>query len=275
MKIGNYNVSVHNMGNFALDGGSMFGSVPKNLWNRKLPADEQNRIPLATNSVLLEGENKKILVDVGNGSKWPDKLKEIYAIETFPESDLAFKFAEITDVILTHLHFDHAGGISYYDVNQELQLSFPNAKIHLQKSNLENAKNPTIKERASYFKENWGPIEQAELNLLDGNTEILPGIFSHLINGHTRGQQWIRIKGETETLVIPSDLMPTSHHVPVAFHMGYDICAGTLLEEKSNFLKQATENNWIVLFQHDRDKVAGRISLNEKRQFAISECVDL
>lgn len=274
MKIGNYDIKLVNFGNFALDGGSMFGSVPKNLWEKRIEPDAQNRIPLATNSLLLESKTHKILIDVGNGDKWSEKLKAIFCIENFNIRDLGFDFNSITDVILTHLHFDHAGGISDIE-NDSLVLRYPNAKVHVQKSNYLNAKNPTIKERASYLSENLDPLKDANLNLIDGDKEILPNIFTHVINGHTEGQQWIEIKDEKNTLVFPSDLIPTSHHVPIAFHMGYDICAKTLLEEKSKFLTQASANNWIVVFQHDRQRTAARVKINQKNDFEISEEIRL
>lgn len=259
-------------GYFRLDGGSMFGSVPKTLWERKIEADNDNCIRLAARSILIEFADRKILIDCGCGNKWDEKYAKIYGIETFPDSTLPFQPEEITDLIITHLHFDHAGGVTTIDAETDTPvLKYPAARTFLQKLNLENAKSPTVKEKASYFVENYGPLENADLKLLDGESEILPGITVHPIHGHTRGQQWVKVQGEKDTLVFPSDLIPTSHHLPLPFHMGYDCCAETVLQEKKLFLDQAIQENWIVVFQHDPEVVAARIGKNDRGHYSIRE----
>ena len=240
-------VSVHNFGNFRLDGGSMFGAVPKKLWSRLLVPDNDNCIKLATNSLVVEMDDKLILIDVGLGTKWDEKYTKIYDIE--PRNELPNPEA-ITDVILTHLHFDHAGGISYYD-SGELKLTYPNAKIHLQKDNFDLALNPNVREKASYLKENVEILKKSDLNLLSGDTELYPGINLFQINGHTKGQQWVKVETEDEVFAFPSDLMPTSHHKQLAYHMGYDMCTETLLKEKQAFFEQAEKANWTIIFQHE------------------------
>ena len=153
------------------------------------------------------------------GEKWSDNLRLIYGIENLPASQWGFEPSKITNVILTNIHFDHAGGISkYIDAQQkELELCYPKATIHLQADNLMNAKNPTIKERASYLKENWAPVEKAKLNIINGTNDIYPGIRGHQVNGHTAGQQWIEIYCDHQAIFYPTDLIPTSHHVPRHF----------------------------------------------------------
>jgi glyoxylase-like metal-dependent hydrolase (beta-lactamase superfamily II) len=262
-----YKISIINFGEFRLDGGSMFGSVPKALWSRLIPADTDNCIPLVCRSLLIEDETRKILVDVGTGDKWTDKLRSIYAINTTNFKDLPFKRDEITDVILTHLHFDHAGGITRYSDNGsgDIELTYPSARIHLQRANWERANKPTAKDRASYLVENIDPlkIKGADLHLIDGVIgeafEIFPGIKLHRVDGHTPGQQWVEVIGADERIFFPTDLIPTSHHVQLAFHMGYDVCADKLLVEKQAFLERACAPDVKVCFQHDRDVVFGRI----------------
>ena len=274
MKFGKFEISAPVFGSFRLDGGSMFGSVPKNIWSKRIPADSENCIALVCRSLVIRDGKKTFLVDVGNGDKWTDKQREIYAFKNFPVDTLGFKASEITDVILTHLHFDHAGGISRQTADGKLELIYPQATIHLQASNLANAKSPTLKERASYFKENWGPCESGKLNLVNGSVEIYPDIWVHVINGHTAGQQWIEIRGDGRSMVFPSDLIPTAHHLPVPFHMGYDICAGTLLNEKAEFLERAEKGNWIVVFEHDRDTPAATVGRDKNGHFCVKDLIN-
>jgi glyoxylase-like metal-dependent hydrolase (beta-lactamase superfamily II) len=276
-KLGPFEISVVNFGFFRLDGGSMFGSVPKNIWSKRIPADAENCIRLATRSLVIKHNDRHFLIDTGMGEKWSDKLRQIYAIENLPASQWGFDPSSITDVILTHLHFDHAGGISkYVDTQQEeLELCYPKATIHLQGDNLKNAKNPTVKERASYLKENWAPVEKGTLNIVNGTTEIYPGIRVHQVNGHTTGQQWIEIFSDQQAIFYPTDLIPTSHHVPLPFHMGYDICAGTLLKEKDEFLDAAVKREAIVLFQHDPNLAAAKVIKDEKGNYTLGEQVPL
>lgn len=260
-------VQLVNFGMFRLDGGSMFGSVPKNLWSKKIPADAENCITLATRSMLIRTAGRLVLVDVGMGDKWPEKLQAIYGIKNTPQSDWGFKPEEVTDIILTHLHFDHAGGISRYTDSKELVPAFPNARVFLQKANWENAHNPTIKEKASYLPENYGILEKMNLQLVDGETEVLPGITVHRVDGHTRGQQWLEVKTSNDIIFYPTDLIPTSHHVPLPYHMGYDICADTLLREKNAFLNSAVQKNALVVFEHDPQIVSGRIKKEAEGKF--------
>lgn len=273
MRFGRYSVKLVLFGSFRLDGGSMFGSVPKTLWNRSIPADSDNCIPLVCRSLLLEDDSRKILVDLGTGDKWSDKLRLIYDINLTPAEQLGFSVDQITDVVLTHLHFDHAGGITHYTESGELTLTYPNARIHLQAANWERANNPTPKDKASYLKENITPLQSANLQLCDGEVEILPDLIVHRVDGHTPGQQWIEVGDSSDQhsprLFFPTDLIPTSHHVPLAFHMGYDVCADTLLREKLAFLERAAALNATVCFQHDRDRPLGRIFRNDKGLYEV------
>lgn len=271
MQVGRYRVRLVVFGSFRLDGGSMFGSVPKTLWNKSIPADSDNCIPLVCRSLLLQDESRTILVDVGTGDKWNDKLRQIYAIDNVPHNTLNLDPLSVTDVVLTHLHFDHAGGISHLTPAGALALTYPRARVHLQAANWERANAPTPKDRASYLLENIEPLRSADLQLYDGSAEILPDLHVHRVDGHTPGQQWIEVGDANDPhgarLFFPTDLIPTSHHVPLAFHMGYDVCADTLLREKLAFVERAATPNVTVCFQHDRDVPLAQIIRNAKGGF--------
>ena len=255
INIGKFKISIHNFGNFKLDGGSMFGAVPKNIWEKIYTPDYQNRITLATNCLIVEFDKRKILIDDGLGTKFLPKYQEIFGIEKYfplpnPET--------ITDIIFTHLHFDHCGGISYFD-GDILRPTYKNAIIHIQKDNLDLAKNPNEREKASYLKENVDIIVQSKLNIINGAAEIYKGIKVYQSNGHTKGLQWIKIEDNDQVLCFPSDLVPTSRHIPLTYHLGYDMNVEALLQEKKDFLENASKYNWQIVFQHDPDVRTGYI----------------
>ena len=264
MNIAGYEISFVNFGNFRLDGGAMFGSVPKNLWGKLIPVDQENCIPMATRSLLLRGHKKVILVDCGNGTKWNEKSKAIFQFEDMGVRAAGINPEEITDLVLTHLHFDHVGGISYYDEKNELMPTFPNAHVWVQRANLENAEKPLVRERASYLPENVSMIRKSKHTLLEANGEILSGISVCRSDGHTKGLQRIEISDANTTLLYPSDLMPTSRHIPIAYHMGYDMCVDTLLREKEEFIEYAIAKNAMIVSEHDFDTATFSIVKNEK-----------
>jgi glyoxylase-like metal-dependent hydrolase (beta-lactamase superfamily II) len=275
MKIGRFTIQEVIFGHFRLDGGCMFGSVPKNLWSKGIPADEENCIKLACRSLLIQDGDRSFLVDVGMGEKWSDKQRQIYGIKNNPPSAWGFDPNSISDIILTHLHFDHAGGITHLDATGVPHLSYPKARIHLQKANWEHAQNPTLKDRASYLPDTVLPLKNADLVLHDDSAEIAPGLILHRVDGHTRGQQWIEVTDGGTSLFFATDLIPTSHHIPLPYHMGYDVCAETLLQEKERFLKRAIDEDVIVCFQHDSIVPACRVMVSEKGHFTIKETVSL
>jgi glyoxylase-like metal-dependent hydrolase (beta-lactamase superfamily II) len=272
---GPYQISTFNFGMFRLDGGAMFGSVPKNLWSKSIPADQDNCISLATRCLVLRGNGKVAIIDVGMGEKWSEKQRSIYGVANTEETSWPITREEVTDVILTHLHFDHAGGITRYLEDSTLVPSFPNAQIHLQKSHWEYAHNPSLKDKASYISENIAPLSSLPLLLHDGPTEILPSVWAHPVHGHTKGQQWIEVRGNERSILVTTDVVPTSHHIPLPYHMGYDLCAETILREKEAFLEFALRGNHILFFEHDPEIEAVTVTKNDKGKFTVSEKIVL
>lgn len=270
IRCGEFQITLHNFGFLRLDGGAMFGSVPKNIWEKRITADNENCIRLATRSMLIRHKDRVFLTDVGMGDKWNDKQRQIFAVQNTPISELGFDRSSVTDIILTHLHFDHAGGISRFKPgSSDLELVYPNAQVYLQKDNLENAQSPSLRERASYLVENVRVLEKAKLNLITGDVEIYPGIWVHQVNGHTVGQQWIEVRSGNESIVYPTDLVPTSHHLPIPFNMGYDICADTVMKEKEHFASYVMKRDALIVFQHDEKVAAARIEKDAKGHYAV------
>ncbi|MCS6961900.1 MAG: MBL fold metallo-hydrolase [Deltaproteobacteria bacterium] len=234
---------------FRLDGGAMFGVVPKTLWSKTIEHDELNRIFMVTRCLLLERKDKKVLVDCGLGSKWGDKERSIYAIESL---NVSFDFDSVTDVLITHLHFDHAGGLTKKLPSGEIVPSFRNASVWISSDNLKTARSPNVREKASYLSDNFEPLEN---RIIEINSEgiIFDGIRCYFSNGHTRGLMWFEIETDIGIVFFPSDLMPTSRHKKLVYTMGYDMCVETILEEKKAFLELVQKKRAIVFFEHDYD----------------------
>ncbi len=257
MKIGKYEIHAIETGRFKLDGGAMFGIVPKTIWDKLNPPDDRNRIELALRTLLIIGDGRKILVDTGIGKKWEEKYIDIYGIDhtkyTLEDSleKFGLKTSDITDVILTHLHFDHVGGATKLK-DGILKPTFENATYYIQKRNLDLAMNPNEKDRASYLPENFMPlIEFNQLEVVDGEFEIFDGIELIISDGHTFGQQLVKVSDGEKTIVYCSDLIPTSSHIPIPYVMAYDLQPLVTMEEKKKLLKKAVEENWILFFEHD------------------------
>lgn len=270
-------------GQFRLDGGAMFGVVPKTLWEKAYdPGDEKNRIPLQARILLIQNGNKNILVDTGNGTKFDEKKKTIYDINfdtSNPKNYLqtyGLKPEDITDVILTHLHFDHCGGSTHFE-NGSVVPSFPNAKYYVQREQYNHAMNPTLKDTASYFQENYSPLrENGMLELIDGDGEIIPSIYAITVDGHTPKMQMIKIKDNEITWLYLADLIPTSAHIPLPYILAYDNFPMTTLKEKGKLLPIIVENDWNVIFEHDNFVPAGKILFDEaKRTYKLGEKISL
>jgi glyoxylase-like metal-dependent hydrolase (beta-lactamase superfamily II) len=245
-------------GDFYLDGGAMFGVVPKTLWEKKASADERNRIRLAANSLLLRAHGRNILVETGNGVKWEPKLRNIYGIQDGdPLKDslerTGVPMAKVDMVINTHLHFDHAGG-NTVPVNGRDVPAFPNAQYVVQRAELEHALNPTERDRASYFADRILPVtESGQWQLVDGDVRIVPGVSVVRIPGHNADIQAVKVSGGERTLIFVADMLPTRHHLPLAWMPGYDLYPLQTLETKRARITEIVNGGWIVAFGHDPD----------------------
>ncbi len=258
LTIGPYTLTPIETGRFALDGGAMFGVVPKNLWSRSNPPDEQNRIPMAMRALLVQGNGKNILIDSGMGDKYDDKLRSIYKLDNSGGTiitslaEVGLKPEDITDVLQTHLHFDHCGGSVIQTADGKLVPTFPNAKHYVQKEALAWARKPTEKDRASFLKNDWEPLaSEGMLEEIDGAGEWLPGINLHIFNGHTKAQQLPEITDGKTHLFFCADLVPTKSHINFPYVMGYDNFPLTTLEEKKRIIPQMYEEKWMLFLEHD------------------------
>lgn len=285
LKIGEYEICPIPTGIFGLDGGAMFGTVPKILWEKTNPTDDKNRIEMEARALLLKSPKMNILIDTGNGgdfiAKYGEKLgskfKEMYNIdESGPSLYKSLKayglnLEDIHHVVITHFHFDHAGGATT-EKEGKLVPTFPNAKYWAQKGNLETASHPNLRERASYYPANYQPlIDAGVLNLIDGNVEnFLPGLSAFISDGHTQHQQMVKVSDGKTTLLYCGDVVPTSTHVKIPWLMGYDLQPLVLMEEKQKYLSQAADQSWYLFFEHDPYCDAALITRNGQ-DFAIQK----
>jgi len=242
-------------GYLSLDGGAMFGVVPKVFWEKKIPPDARNRIQLAMNCLLVHAGGKRILVETGMGAKMSPKLREIYAIEgPFLNNRLAdhgLDPSEIDIVINTHLHFDHCGGNTRTE-KDKIVAAYPNAKYVVQRGEFEHAKHPNERDRASYLTENYAPLEaKGKLALLEGDRAIAPGVELIRVPGHTANMQCVKLSGGGKTAFFLADIAPTTAHLPLAWIMGYDLYPVTTLESKKKWFPELVKEGWIALFCHD------------------------
>jgi len=277
MTFGRFRLSLHNHGFLRLDGGAMFGTVPKAVWSRVMPVDEDNRILLATRSLIIESEDRVFMIDAGTGGHWPEKFRSIYAIEPIPPRSAGLVPEKITDLILSHLHFDHAGGIFERKpgTSQAAILSYPRARVYIQEANIETARHPNPRERASYTKETLDALDRADLRRTNGSEEIYPDLWVHRGDGHTRGLQWVEVREGVNAVVYPSDMIPYSHHIALPYTMGYDINAEKLLQEKEAFLGRAAENGWLVVFEHDPAVPAAHVQVDATGRYAVRDLAEI
>ena len=282
-----------------LDGGAMFGVVPKPLWSRRIPPDERNRIPLAMRCLLVEHPDGLVLIDTGLGNKEDSKFLDIYGVEnqgsTGPTQledrllDLDYRPEEVKWVINTHLHFDHAGGNTRADRRtggptdgDERPMtpdrpaavpSFPNATYLVQRGDLDFARQSNERTRASYLPHNYEPIAAAgKFQLLDGDVEVLPGISVRLTPGHVPYHQSVIVRDRGETAVFLGDLIPTAAHLPLPWIMGYDLEPMRTLESKRALLAEAVANNWRLVFEHD-PVVAWGVAQQDGKNAALRDVV--
>jgi glyoxylase-like metal-dependent hydrolase (beta-lactamase superfamily II) len=272
-EIGRYTLHEIETGRFGLDGGAMFGIVPKPLWQKAMPPDERNRITLAARCLLLEGRDRLILIDAGLGAPRSEKFADIYAVDQ-EHSDLhgsleaaGFDAADVTDVILTHLHFDHCGGTTQRAAGSDgddWALTFEHARHHVQRAHWEWARTSNAKEGGSFLPENLDPLaDSGSVEFVDGREEILEGIEALPVDGHTEAQQLVKVSDGENTLVFVADLLPTTHHLKPAWTMAYDVRPMTTIEEKADFLDEAEREGWTLFFEHDPDTAVADLKRTE------------
>ena len=268
-KIGDFTVHAIQAGGQKLDGGAMFGVVPKPLWEKRIPADERNRIQLGMRCLLIEHPSGLILIDTGAGNKEDEKFKSIYGLEnegadgrTMLEDGLKEVGVEPKDIALvinTHLHFDHAGGNTFIGESGRVQLSFPNATYIVRRGEYDYAMHTNERTAASYFERNFMPVEAAEkFELVAREKTIVKGIRVIPTPGHTPFHQSVLIESGGERAFYLGDLVPTHAHLPLPWIMGYDVEPLTTLETKRRILKQAVEEKWLMIFEHDATVAWGR-----------------
>lgn len=273
--IGRLRVHAIQAGGQQLDGGAMFGVVPKTLWSRRIEADEKNRIPLGMRCLLVEHDDGLILLDTGSGNKETPKFHDIYAIENRGDAGrtaledgiraAGFSVDDVKLVINTHLHFDHAGGNTWRAPTGETLAAFPNARYVVQAGERAYAEHPNERTTASYFPANWAPIVAAgRFEFVDGAREIVPGIEVRPTPGHTPHHQSILIRSAGETLCFLGDLVPTVHHLPLPWIMGYDVEPLVTLESKRGLLAEAVRDDWQLVFEHDAHVGFGRVAHDGK-----------
>jgi glyoxylase-like metal-dependent hydrolase (beta-lactamase superfamily II) len=257
----------------------MFGVVPRTLWEKRLPPDDANRIPMAMRLLLAQGHDRTVLVDVGAGGGYSDKNNKIYAFKDHDDLGGALGAAgvkpdDITDVVITHLHFDHGAGVAEPD-GDGWKLAFPNARHHVQKSQYDHALAPNPRDRASYFHDRIATIAAGNaLELHEGPWTLAPGFDVLVFNGHTPGQQLPKLSGGGATVFYCGDLIPTQHHVPTPYIMSYDLDPVRAMDEKVPILEQAYNEGWLLFFEHDAHVAACRVEKDGDR-YAAGERVDI
>ena len=257
MKIGKYDLYSVETSEFGLDGGAMFGIIPKPVWEKKVSADELNRVNMVTRSLLLVSDEKKILIDTGNGTKWEEKYKKIYDINTDQyniEKSLGkygFSSEQITDVICTHMHFDHIGGNTKINSGKVVP-TFPNAKYWISEENWKLANHPSQKDAGSFIEHDWKVLaENQMIEIIDGREPFIEGVDTIVTHGHTPGLLHPIVSDGSNKLFYGADIFPMVAHIPIPWVMAYDVQPVVTMEEKQKLLQKMDREDWILFFEHD------------------------
>ena len=280
-RVGNLTLHTIHAGVQQLDGGAMFGVVPKPLWERRIPAVARNRIPLAMRTLLVEHDDGLVLVDAGLGNKEDAKFRDIYGVDnagaggrTWLEDGLrALGHApeDVRVLVNTHLHFDHAGGDTYRDEAGAVRLTFPNARHVVQRGELAYATSTNERTAASYLPHNIAPaVAAGAFDLVEGATTVVPGVRVEPTPGHVPHHQSVLVESGGETVCFLGDLVPTAAHLPLPWIMGYDVEPLVTLESKRWLLARAAGEGWVVVFEHDPDVDYGRVA-HDGRQYALAD----
>lgn len=274
MQIGSITVHPLVAGTLRLDGGAMFGVVPRALWAQKMAPDERNRIAMTMNVLLVRAGGKNLLLDTGPGDKEDARFREMYALggPTLSEAlaSHGIAAADIDVVVNTHLHFDHAGGNTVREPSGAVRAAFPNARYIVQRTELEEARAAHERNRASYLPDNYEPLlKEGRLELAEGEVEVLPGVSLAPLPGHTLGMQGLLLRSEGRTGLYLADCVPTTHHLPLPWIMAYDLYPTQTLETKRRVLPQAAREGWTLFFEHDPDVAAATIALDAKGRFEV------
>jgi glyoxylase-like metal-dependent hydrolase (beta-lactamase superfamily II) len=274
-RVGKWRVHAIQAGGQKLDGGAMFGVVPKPLWERRIPADQRNRIPLGMRCLLIEHESGLVLIDAGAGNKENEKFHDIYGVENRGENgatqledglrDLRVQPSDVAFVINTHLHFDHGGGNTAQTADGRIVPTFPNARYIVQSGEYEFATRTNERTAASYFPHNFVPVHEAGLfDFVQGEREVLAGITVVPTPGHVPHHQSIRLESDGEVAFYLGDLAPTAAHLPLPWIMGYDLHPLVTLETKRRVLSRALEEQWLLIFEHDAMVAWGNVEHDGK-----------
>jgi glyoxylase-like metal-dependent hydrolase (beta-lactamase superfamily II) len=258
-------------GHFKLDGGAMFGVVPKSIWHKLNPADENNMISLAMRCLLVQDGKRLILIDNGMGNKQDAKFFGYYYLHGSHSLDASlakygFSRADVTDMVLTHLHFDHCGGsIAYNSDRTKLETAFPNATYWVSEAHWNEALAPNPREKASFLKENIMPIQESgQLQLLQPGQQFHPEIDLLFTQGHTQSMMHPIVPFKGSKLIYLADVIPTQAHLPIPYVMGYDVRPLDTMKEKTDILQMALDNNWVLYFEHDPHLQACTLQQTEK-----------
>ena len=278
MKIGDYDLYSIETSEFSLDGGAMFGIVPKPIWEREAPSDALNRIDMVTRSLLLCSDEKKILIDTGNGTKWEEKYRDIYNIDTSRYNidnsltKYGFNADDITDIICTHLHFDHAGGNTKID-DGTIVPTFPNAKYWVTKEHWDLANHPSQKDSGSFIEHDWKVLaENGMIETVNGNEPFIKGIDSYITQGHTAGLLHPMISDGTKTLFYGADIFPLAAHISIPWVMAYDVQPVVTMKEKEILLPKMQDEEWILFLEHD-PKIQACTVHQDGKHFKMNESV--
>jgi len=280
MKLGAWNLRTVSDGGIRLDGGAMFGVVPRVLWQKHATPDDRHRVRLELRCLVAEGHGRRILVDTGVGDRWDARQRDIYGFERRP-GELLTRLREaglapesFTDVILTHLHFDHAGG-ALLDSGDPMRPAFPEARWWIQRQQWDWAHDPSERDRASFRTEDFAGLEDTgRLELVDGTREIFPEVRVTAVGGHTPGMQIVEFHTEAGTVVFVADLVPFAAHVPIPWIAGFDLNPLLSISEKRQFLSRAVEDRYLLVLGHDPVHEACRVTFEDER-YRVAEACDL